>query len=131
MHILKLLMAILSFFCISEIHAISVHTFDSMSLSALESSKDSAILRTEADIAYLNPNNIVVNDEGIFLTTDNHVLFKLLSIGTNEMGLYTQVLEKNSELATVWPVIQCKSCGNWFAKTFFNKGECPVCHTMN
>jgi hypothetical protein len=120
-----------SFFGATQAYAVSIRPLDASGLFMLDSSKDPAVLAVEGDSVYLNVENIVVNTDGIFLSTNENILFQLSALFSNEIGVYTRVLETNPSLATVWPIIKCKNCGNHFAKTIFNKGECPVCGTIN
>lgn len=130
--IFLLSIAFFSFLGTTQAHtAASIRPLDTTELFILDSSRDPAILGVEGDNIYLNTANIVINKDGIFLSNNESVLFQLNSIFSNEIGIYTRVLETNPSLATVWPIIKCKNCGSYFAKTIFNKGECPVCHVIN
>jgi len=134
MHRLRLFLSsiiFLGFLWTPQLHAAAIRPFDTTALIVLDSSRDPAILAVDGENVYLNAGNIVVNEDGIFLSTNEKVLFQLPSIFSNEIGIYTRVSETNPSLAMVWPIIKCKNCGNYFAKTIFNKGECPVCGTIN
>jgi hypothetical protein len=110
----------------------SVLPFDVSALSILEESKDPAILGIEDENVYLNAEKVVVREDGIFLSTRENILLRLLFLSANASGLYTKTQDSGINVATVWPLfIKCKNCGFEFIPSIFNLGECPKCHWKN
>lgn len=135
MHTLRfflLIVTYLNFLWTTPIHAEWVQPFDAAALSMLETSGDPAILAVEEDTVYLNPNNVSVNENGIFLSTNTNKVLRLLSLAHQGSALYTRICNAEPRESTVWPIIKCRSCGRSFVLTILNsQAECPYCGAKN
>ncbi len=135
MHTIRFLLLIISylnFLWITPIHAENVQPFDAAALSMLETSRDPAILAIEEDNVYLNPSNVTVNENGIFLSTNANIVLRLVSLSYQGSALCTRVFNAEPSEPTVWPIIKCRSCGRSFVLTIFNsQAECPFCGAKN
>jgi hypothetical protein len=124
----------LVFLSATEIQAKSIQPFDMAALSILEASKDPSILGIEDGNVYLNSAHISVNENGIFLSTREHVLLQLASIFCHEAMVYTRISNSEPALEAVWPItITCSNCGRKFGISIYDWGEhiCPHCGAKN
>lgn len=114
-------------------HSSLIEPLDLVALSSLEKSDSGAILSVREGDIYLNSKNIVVREDGIFLSIDDDVLFSLPSLHSDQQGIYTRVSETDPSetLASLWLIVECSNCHFKFIKTFENMGVCPKCGTSN
>jgi hypothetical protein len=103
---------------------------NSQTISELISVNDNAIVGIkDAERIYVKPDNVLVNQDGIFLNTQTQGLLRLPILLSSVQGCYVPF--HNHDTGTVYPVINCVKCGLPFSPSIFNWGVCPHCGTKN
>lgn len=108
----------------------SVPPLDRAAIDTLIQQQDPALQDIAYDHVQLNPQNLSITQDGIFLNTTAGERFQIDALFADAGSCFT-VLNMAGSSATVYPVISCKSCGKRFSPTIFNGGNCPHCGTRN
>lgn len=91
--------------------------------------RDTSILHiTEEKQFFLNPDCILVNNEGAFLITAQGEHLRIPFLLSSPAGCF---ISFDNEIAAVYPIIRCKNCGTPFNPSVFNGGKCPKCGAQN
>ncbi|MBX7066153.1 MAG: hypothetical protein K1X28_02870 [Parachlamydiales bacterium] len=93
--------------------------------SKVSKNNPSCIRECQENRVYLNPQNIMISDEGIFLIDDANQKIPLLLLCSDIQGIYTLYETIGSDLAVAAYPVWCRTCMAW--RVIGPGGVCSKC----
>jgi hypothetical protein len=88
--------------------------------------KDASYIKNCQDNrVYLKNNCLEVTEEGMYVIDGLNQKIPLTELFSDSQGLYTRIESFGNDLATVYPIVWCRTCKAWRMITI--RGVCGIC----